>query len=154
MTKLRAVVFDRYGPPEVLRIDQVERPVPDAGEVLVKVHATSVTRTDTGLRSAEFFFSRLFTGVRGPKQRFLGIEFAGTVQEVGPDVTAFAPGDRVFGVKSGAHAEYVCVREAGAIAHMPDNLTFTEAAAVCDGAALALACLRKAEVGPGQRVVV
>ncbi len=151
---MRAVVFDRYGPPEVLRIDKVERPVPAAGEVLVKVHATSVTRTDTGLRSAEFFFSRLFTGVRGPKKRFLGIELAGVVEQVGPGVTEFAPGDRVFGVKSGAHAEYVCVRAEGALAHMPAGLGFTEAAAACDGAALALACLRKANVDAGDRVVV
>jgi NADPH:quinone reductase-like Zn-dependent oxidoreductase len=149
-----AVVHDRYGPPEVLRFEEVERPVPADDEVLVRVHATTVTRTDTGLRSAEFFVSRFVTGLRRPKRRTLGIEFAGVVEEAGAAVGTLAVGDRVFGVRSGAHAEYVAVRESGAIAHMPDGLTFEEAAAVCDGAALALACLRKASPLEGRDVLV
>jgi NADPH:quinone reductase-like Zn-dependent oxidoreductase len=151
---MKAVVHDRYGPPEVLRLDTLARPVPADDEVLVRVHATTVTRTDTGLRSAEYFISRFVTGLRRPKQRVPGIEFAGVVEEAGAAVTELAVGDRVFGVRSGAHAEYVAVREDGAIAHIPGDLTFEEAAAVCDGAALALACLRKAGLLDGRDVLV
>jgi NADPH:quinone reductase-like Zn-dependent oxidoreductase len=151
---VRAVVHDRYGPPEVLRIEEVERPVPKDDEVLVKVRATTVNRTDTGLRSAEYFISRFVTGLLRPKQRISGIELAGEVEAVGIAVREFAVGDRVFGVGSGAHAEYVCVRESGAIAHMPAGMNFEEAAAVYDGAALALACLRKAGPLEGRRVLV
>ena len=151
---MKAVVYDRYGPPEVLRLKEVERPVPQDEEVLVRVHATTVTRTDCGLRSAEFFISRFYTGIRRPKQRVPGIEFAGVVDAAGAAVTEFQVGDEVFGVRSGAHAEYVCVREQGALAAKPAGMTFEEAAAVCDGAALALSCLRKAGLGQGQSVVV
>jgi NADPH:quinone reductase-like Zn-dependent oxidoreductase len=151
---MRAVVHDRYGPPEVLRVEEVDRPVPKDDEVLVRVHASSVTRTDAGLRSAEYPISRFVTGLRRPKQRILGLEFAGEVDGVGGAVTEFAPGDRVFGVRSGAHAEYVCVRENGALAHMPVGTTFDEAAAVCDGAALALACLRSTGALEGRTLLV
>jgi NADPH:quinone reductase-like Zn-dependent oxidoreductase len=154
MPTMRAVVHDRYGPPEVLRLEDVERPVPEADQVLVRIHATTVTRTDCGLRSAEVVISRLFTGLLRPKERIRGLELAGVVEEVGADVTRFAVGDRVFGVRSGAHAEYVCVREEGALAPIPDGVSFEEAAAVCDGAALALACLRKAGPLEGRSVVV
>jgi NADPH:quinone reductase-like Zn-dependent oxidoreductase len=151
---MRAVVHDRYGPPEVLRLEEVERPEPKEDEVLVRVRATTVTRTDTGLRSAEVFISRFFTGLRRPKQQILGLELAGEIVAVGAAVTEFEVGDRVFGVRGGAHAEYVCVRESGAIAHMPSGTPFDEAAAVCDGAALALACLRKADLRSGHSIVV
>ena len=152
---MRAVVYDRYGPPEVLRLEDVERPVPAEDEVLVKIHATSVTRTDTGLRSAEFFISRFFTGWRRPKRKILGMELAGEVAAVGAAVTEFAVGDHVFGVKgSGAHAEFVAVRESAPIAHKPAGMSFEEAAAVCDGAMLALPCLRRAGVRDGTRLVV
>ena len=151
---MRAVVYDRYGPPEVLRVEDVERPVPKEDEIFARVHATTVTRTDTGLRSAEYFISRFVTGLRRPKQRVLGLELAGVVEAVGAGVTEFAVGDEVFGVHAGAYAEYVCVPESGAIAHKPHNTTFEDAAAVCDGAALALACLRKAGNLESRRVVV
>ena len=154
MPTMRAVVHDRYGPPEVLRLEDVERPVPEADQVLVRIHATTVTRTDCGVRSAEVVISRFFTGLLRPKERIRGLELAGVVEEVGADVTRFAVGDRVFGVRSGAHAEYVCVREEGALAPIPDGVSFEEAAAVCDGAALALACLRKAGPLEGRSVVV
>jgi NADPH:quinone reductase-like Zn-dependent oxidoreductase len=150
---VKAVVYDRYGPPEVLRLETIARPVPGEGEVLVGVRATTVTRTDTGLRSAEYFISRFVTGLRRPKQRVHGIELAGVVEDVGPGVTEFAVGDRVFGVRSGAHAEYVTVPESGPLAHMPAGSTFEEAAAVCDGAALALSCLRAAPL-EGRDVLV
>jgi NADPH:quinone reductase-like Zn-dependent oxidoreductase len=120
---VKAVVYDRYGPPEVLRIEEVERPVPADDEVIVRVHATTVTRTDTGLRSAEYFISRFVTGLRRPKQRILGVELAGVVEEVGAAVNAFAVGDEVFGLATGTYAEYVCVREDGALAHKPRALT-------------------------------
>jgi NADPH:quinone reductase-like Zn-dependent oxidoreductase len=151
---VRAIVYDRYGPPEVLRLEDVERPMPGADDVLVRVHATTVTRTDTGLRSAEYFISRFVTGLFRPKRKILGLELAGVVEEVGAGVTEFRVGDEVFGVGSGPHAEYVCVQESGALAHKPRDTTFEEAAAVCDGAALALACLRKAGSLDGRSVVV
>jgi NADPH:quinone reductase-like Zn-dependent oxidoreductase len=154
---MRAVLHDRYGPPEVLRLAEVERPVPKEDEVLVRVRATTVTRTDTGLRSAEFFISRFVTGLRRPRQQTSGTELAGEVEAVGTSVSQLAVGDRVFGVRSGAHAEYVCVGELGPLAHMPADLSFDEAAPLVDGAALALACLRTAgplEALEGRRVVV
>ncbi len=116
--------------------------------------ATTVTRTDTGLRSAEFFISRFVTGLRRPKERISGIELAGEVAEVGAAVRELAVGDRVFGVRAGAHAEYVCVRESGALAHIPEGMTFDDAAPATDGAALALACLRTAGALEGKRVLV
>jgi len=151
---MRAVVHDRYGPPEVLRLDEVEQPVPKEGEILVEVRATSVTRTDCGFRAADPFFSRAFTGLRRPKRRTPGLEFAGVVREVGGAVKAFAVGDDVFGVKGGANAEYVCVPESGAIAPKPAGMTFEEAAGIRDGACIALACLRKAEPLAGRSIVI
>lgn len=151
---MKAVVARRYGPPEVLRIEDLERPVPADNEVLVKVRASTVTRSDCGFRGASPFFSRLFTGLRRPKQAIVGMELAGVVEEVGSAVTQFEVGDEVFGLRSGANAEYVCVREAGALAHKPAGLSFEEAAALADGASIARACLAKAELGPGTRILV
>ncbi len=151
---MRAVVHDTYGPAEVLRIEDVERPVPKENEVLVKVHATTVTRSDCGFRAADPFFSRAFTGLRRPKQRIGGMELAGIVEAIGSDVTEFAVGDEVFGLRSGANAEYVCVREQGALARKPESLSFEEAASLPDGASIARACLGKADLGPGKRIVV
>jgi NADPH:quinone reductase-like Zn-dependent oxidoreductase len=139
----------------VLRLAEVERPVPNDDEVLAKIHATTVNRTDAGLRSAEYFVGRFFTGLRRPKRQILGMEFAGEVEAVGAAVTEFEIGDHVFGVNgSGAHAEFICMRESAPLAHKPAGMTFDEAAAVCDGASLALACLRKADVRKGQSIVV
>jgi len=152
---MSAVVHDRYGPPEVLRVDEVERPVPRDDEVLVRVHASTVNRTDCHMRAADPFLWRLLgAGFLRPKQRIAGRELAGVVEAVGAAVTEFAVGDRVFGVRSGANAEFVCVREGGLLAHMPDDMTFEEAAAVCDGANQALAHMRRAAVGPGTRLLV
>ena len=152
---MRAVVHDRYGPPEVLRVDDVERPVPKEDEVLVRVHASTVTRGDAmGVRGADYRFTRVFTGIRRPRRTSLGTEFAGSVEEVGTAVTEFRVGDDVFGVKGGANAEYVAVRESGAIAQKPAELTFEEAAAVPEGALLALTCLRPADPLHGKSVLV
>ncbi len=134
---MRAVSTTRYGPPEVLRIEEVERPVPKDDEVLVKVHATTVTRSDCGFRAADPFFSRVFTGLRRPKQPIVGMELAGVVEAIGSSVTEFEVGDEVFGLRSGANAEYICVREQGALAHKPVSLSFEEAAALSDGACIA-----------------
>jgi NADPH:quinone reductase-like Zn-dependent oxidoreductase len=151
---VRAVVYDRYGPPEVMRIEEVERPVPKKDEILVRVYATTATRSDTGLRSAEYFVSRFVTGLFRPRRRRVGLEFAGEVEAVGAAVTEFAVGDRIFGIGSGTNADYVCVREAGVIARIPDGLTYDEAAAVADGALSAMSCLRQANVAPARHVLV
>jgi len=154
---MRAVVHDRYGPPEVLRVEEVERPVPKNDEVLIEVHATTVSRTDTGLRSADLFASRFVTGLLRPKRKILGSDLAGVVKEVGAGVSEFEVGDHVFGInpwKFGTHAELVCVRAGGALAHMPAGVSFVEAAAVCDGAILALNALRPADLRAGKTMVV
>ncbi len=151
---MRAVVHDRYGPPDVLRLEDVEKPVPKEDEVLVKIHATTVNRTDSGLRSADLFLTRFFTGLRRPKQRITGSELAGEVEAVGASVTEFEAGDRVFGQHVGAHAEFVCIPESAPLAHMPTGMSFEEAAAVCDGAILALTFLRRADLRKGQRILV
>jgi len=155
---MRAVVIDRYGPPEVQRIEEVERPVPKANEVLVKIHATTVTRTDSGVRAAKPFLIRLFFGLRRPKQRILGTELAGEVAAIGAEVSEFAVGDLVFGstagFQSGAHAEYLCMAETGPLALKPASMTFEQAAAVTDGAVLALMCLEAAGIQKGQKVLV
>jgi NADPH:quinone reductase-like Zn-dependent oxidoreductase len=151
---MRAVVHDRYGPPEVLRLADVERPSPEDDEVLVKVHASSVTRTDAGFRSSEYFFARIFTGLLRPKRKTPGLELAGVVEAVGPAVTEFQVGDEVFGVKGGANAEYICVRESGVLAHKPAGMTFEEAAAVSDGALVARTCLQRADLRKGRTIVV
>ena len=151
---MKAVVYDRYGPPTVLRIDDVERPVPKDDEVLVKVHATTVTQTDCHMRRARPYLWRLMLGLRRPKRRILGSEFAGEVAAVGAAVRSFAPGERVFGMAPGAHAEYVCVRESRLVAQIPEGTTFEEAAAVPDGAYQGLLHLKRANVGPGTRLLV
>ncbi len=152
---MRAVVHDRYGPPEVLRLEEVERPIPEEDQVLVKIHATTVNRSDCGWRSAKPFFARIFTGLRRPKQRILGMELAGEVEAVGAAVTGFEVGDHVFGVKNfGAHAEFVCIKESAALAHKPTGMSFEEAAAVCDGATIALASLRKADLRKGRSILI
>jgi NADPH:quinone reductase-like Zn-dependent oxidoreductase len=152
---MRAVVYDRYGPPDVLRLEEVERPVPEDDEVLVKIRATTVNRSDCGWRKATPFFARFFTGLRRPKRKILGMELAGEVEAVGSAVTEFEVGDHVFGVKgSGAHAEFVSMRESAALAHKPSGVTFEEAAAVCDGASIALACLRRADLRKGRSILI
>jgi NADPH:quinone reductase-like Zn-dependent oxidoreductase len=152
---VRAVVYDRYGPPEVARIEEVERPVPKDTEVLIKIHATTVTRTDCGTRSASPFIARFFTGLVRPKQRTLGMEVAGVVEAVGSAVTEFEAGDEVFGVKGhGAHADYICIRENGPLADKPAGMSFEEAAAVCDGVCIALGCLKRADLLPGRSLLV
>jgi NADPH:quinone reductase-like Zn-dependent oxidoreductase len=155
---MRAVVYDRYGGPGVQRLEEVERPVPKEDEVLVKIHATTVTRTDCGVRAGKPFLVRFFFGLLRPKQRILGTELAGEVVAAGSAVREFNVGDHVFGstraFQSGTHAEFICMQEGGPLAHKPAAMTFEQAAAVTDGAVLALMCLEAAHVRKGQNVVV
>lgn len=153
---MKAVVQDRYGPPDVLRIAEVERPVPRDDEVLVRVRASTVSQTDTHVRGANPFIWRLLFGFRRPRWRTLGVELAGEVEAVGAAVTEFEVGDEVFGHPSGflgAHAEYVCARQR-TLALKPVGISFEDAAAVCDGASQALATLRQADAREGRRIVV
>jgi NADPH:quinone reductase-like Zn-dependent oxidoreductase len=153
---MRAVVHDRYGPPEVLRVEDVARPLPTADELLVRVQASTVNLTDCHMRGAYPFFWRFLIGLRAPKPQFriAGREFAGIVEEVGADVTGFRRGDRVFGRRLGANAEYLCVRESGLVAHMPAGLTFEEAAGTFDGFHQGLTPMQRAPVGNGTRLLV
>jgi NADPH:quinone reductase-like Zn-dependent oxidoreductase len=154
---MRAVVHDEYGPPDVMRVEDVERPSPAEDEVLIRVHATTVNRTDCHRRAAKPFFWRFFSGLLRPKRRILGNEMAGEVAAVGGAVTEFSVGDAVFGTtgpRLGGHAEYVCRRASGLIAHKPAGLSFEDAAAIPDGALSALTCLRRAGVKPGGKLVV
>jgi len=161
---MRAVVYERYGPPEVLRLAEVPRPSPQEGEVLVKVHASTVNRSDVHIREANrksglamTLVSRAISGLRRPRRAILGSEFAGEVAAVGPGVTGLATGDRVFGstgLRFGAHAEYLTIREAGRITTIPDGIGFEEAAAICDGAFSALLCLKQADPRPGRTLLI
>lgn len=154
---MRAVVHERYGPPEVLHLAQVPVPDPARDEVRVRVHATTVNRTDCGFRTADPPIVRFFSGLTKPTRTILGTELAGEVDAVGSAVTRYREGDRVFGVNAdrfGAHAEYVCVREDGPLATMPEGATFEEAAALCDGAILARTYLDAAGLKPAERVLV
>ncbi len=161
---MKAVVYDRYGPPEVLRLEDVERPVPQDDEVLVKIRATAVTRGDCATREANrhsglavSFLSRLISGVRRPRQRILGTEFAGEVEAAGAAVSEFTVGDQVFGstgFKFGAYAEVICMQESARIVHKPAGISFQEAATVCDGGLYALVPLRLANLEQGQRILI
>jgi NADPH:quinone reductase-like Zn-dependent oxidoreductase len=153
---VKAAVIDRYGSPDVIKIFDAPKPAPAAGEVLIRVHATTVNRTDCGeLRPR--IIGRLFFGLRRPRRTIFGMDFAGVIEAVGAEVTSFKPGDRVFGMcpsrNNGAHAEYVCMSETAAIAIMPANTHFDEAV-VCEGAFYANSGLRKFRVGPGHKILI
>jgi NADPH:quinone reductase-like Zn-dependent oxidoreductase len=138
---MKAAVYFEYGAPEVIHLKEVNKPAPKAKEVLIKIRATTVNRTDCGFRSAEYFIIRFMHGFFKPKKNILGTEFAGVIESIGKDVTKFKIGDEVFGLKTydfGTHAEYLCVSEIGSIAMKPKNMSFDEAAAVCDGLMLAI----------------
>jgi NADPH:quinone reductase-like Zn-dependent oxidoreductase len=133
---MKAAVNARYGSPDVLEIRQVPKPEPKAGEVLIRVHATTVSRTDCGMLRPHPQLVRLFAGLLRPRRAILGMDFAGVVEAIGAGVTAYKPGDRVFGLSPdvyGAHAEYLCLHETAAMAAMPVGAAFGEAV-VCEGA--------------------
>lgn len=154
---MKAAIYTTYGPPEVAQLKEVAKPIPKDNEVLVKVHASTVNRTDSGFRSAEYFISRFWSGLLRPRHQILGCEFAGVIEEIGKNVTLFKPGDAVFGYNDksfGGHAEYLTLTETDAMAIMPANLGFDEAAALTEGAHYALVDIRAAKVKPGQQVMV
>ena len=161
---MKAVVYDRYGPPDVLHIEDVAKPEPTEDELRVRVRAAAVTRGDCATRDANrrsgalvTLVSRLVSGVRRPRQPILGSEFAGEVEALGAAVDDFAVGDRVFGstgFRFGAHAEFVCVRRDSRVAPMPAGLTFEQAAAITDGGLNSLWCLRLAQPLEERKVLV
>jgi NADPH:quinone reductase-like Zn-dependent oxidoreductase len=163
---MRVVVYDSYGPPEVQRLEDAPQPVPKEDEILIRIHATTVTRADCATREANrqsgvavMLLSRLISGYRRPRQPILGTELAGEVEALGTAVTEFAVGDHVFGTSGfqfGAHAEFICLRESAHIAQMPTGLSFEEAATICDGGLNALWCLRLADLHrrKGQRILI
>lgn len=157
---MRAAVYERFAPPEVIRIRRLVRPTPKPDQVLVRVRSTTVTAACTMMRRGDTLMARVVLGPLAPRKRFqiAGIEFAGTIEEVGSDVRRFRPGDRVFGFTGfnvGTYAEYLCISAAASLAKMPDELDFAEAASLVDGPTTALHFLRHlAKVRPGERVLV
>lgn len=154
---MKAIVHTRYGPPDVLHLKEVEKPTPKEIEVLVKVHATTVNRTDCGFLFAEPFFIRLFTGLLKPKITILGNEFAGEVESIGANVSTFKIGDKVFGFSGetfGAHAEYITAKEDGPISLMPSNMTYKESAPASEAMHYAWNDIRAAQVQSGQNVLI
>jgi NADPH:quinone reductase-like Zn-dependent oxidoreductase len=154
---MKAIVYTQYGPPEVAKLTEVPKPVPKENEVLIKVHATTVNRTDCGFRSAEYFIVRFFAGLIRPKQQILGCEFAGQIESVGSKVTGYRRGDRVFGYNDhnfGGHAEYLTMPENGAVALIPEGLLYKEATPILEGAHYALCNIRAAKISRGQKVLI
>ena len=154
---MKAVIYTKYGPPEVLHIVDIEKPTPKSDEVLIKVHASTLNRTDCGFRSANYFVSRFVTGLVKPKRVISGSEFAGKIVAVGADVTTYKVGDDVFGfddVGGGAHAEYVVKPADGPLAVMPTGYTYEALAPAAEGATYALNVINAAGVSKGQKVLV
>jgi len=154
---MRAAVYRRYGPPEVVRIEDVPKPVPKDNEILVRIRATTVSAADWRFRRPNPFLIRVMNGLWRPKKiKILGTEFSGTVESVGNKVTRYAAGDQVFGLPGlawGAHAEYVCMPESGVLAERPKNLPFEDAAGVLFGGLTAL-CFLRGRVQAGSNVLV
>lgn len=154
---MRAIVYTKYGPPEVAKLTEVDKPVAKANELLIKVYASTVNRTDSGFRSAEYFISRFWSGLLRPKYPILGCEFTGIIEKIGESVTTFKEGDKVFGYNDkcfGGHAEYLTIAENDAIAILPDNLNFDEAAPLTEGAHYALNFIKASKIKPGQNVLI
>ncbi len=154
---MKAIVYTKYGPPEVAKLMEVPKPIPKDNEVLIKVHSSTVNRTDSGFRSAQYFISRFWSGLFHPKYPILGCEFAGVIEEMGKSVTEFKNGDRVFGFNDksfGGHGEYLTIAATDAVTLIPEKLSFDQAAPLTEGAHYALVNIRAAKVKHGQNVLV
>ena len=159
---MKAIVYERYGSPDVLQLKEVAKPTPKDNEVLIRIHATTVTSGDWRVRSLDVpvgfgLISRLVFGVLRPRQPILGTELAGEIESVGKEVSKFKVGDQVFafsGAGMGCHAEYKCMPEDGAVALKPPNLTYDEAAAISFGGTTALNFFRRGKLQSGERVLV
>lgn len=154
---MKAIITTKYGSPDVLRLREVDKPVPKAHEILIKIHATVVTPADCAFRKADPFMTRLFSGLTKPNC-IPGFELAGEIEEVGSGVTLFKKGDQVFGTSGtgfGAHAEYKCLPETGVVITKPANLTYADAVAICDGGLTSLSFLRDiGNIQRGQQVLI
>jgi NADPH:quinone reductase-like Zn-dependent oxidoreductase len=154
---VKAIVYTRYGSPDVLQLKEVPKPVPGDNQVLIKIYATTVNRTDCATVRAKPFFMRIFTGLFGPKKQTPGTDFAGIVEAAGKDVTTFKVGHRVFGFDdqgSGSHAQYMTIEEDKGLATMPENVTFEQATASTEGAHYAYNFIKKVNLKAGQKVLV
>jgi NADPH:quinone reductase-like Zn-dependent oxidoreductase len=153
---MKAALITRYGSPDVIRIAEVAKPTPEPGEILIRVHATSVNRTDSG-ELAPFLPLRLVFGLWRPRRSIFGMDVAGVVEQIGAGVTLFRVGDRVFGMcpsrRNGAQAEYVCLPETGPISTLPASIAFDQAV-LCEGAFYASATMTDLNVGPGTHILV
>ena len=154
---MKAVIYTKYGSPEVLHLKEVEKPTPKANEVLIRIYATSVTSGDVRMRKADPWFVRLMLGLTRPKITIPGVVLAGEIEAIGKDVTLFKEGDPVYGMTIkhfGAYAEYKCLPEDGILALKPVSLTYKEAAAMPFGDTTALHFLRKAKLKAGQKILI
>ncbi|ALC55015.1 NAD(P)-dependent alcohol dehydrogenase [Bacillus thuringiensis serovar kyushuensis] len=159
---MKAIICTKYGPPNVLQLQNIEKPKPKKNEVLVKIHATSVSTGDCrirGFNSPLLFWipMRIILGFRKPRKPILGVELSGEIEDIGSDVTQFKKGDPVFALTElnlGGYAEYTCVHESGLIALKPTNVTYEEAAVIPFGGTSALHFLRKGQIKKGQRVLI
>jgi NADPH:quinone reductase-like Zn-dependent oxidoreductase len=154
---MKAILCTKYGSPDVLQLKEVAKPVPKDNEVLIRIYATTVNRTDCALLRAEPFFSRFVTGIFKPKEPILGTEFAGIIEAVGKTVASYEVGDKVFGFNEsgfGSHAEYMTISEDEALTTMPRNITYEQAAASTEGAHYAHNFIKKVDLRSGQEVLV
>jgi NADPH:quinone reductase-like Zn-dependent oxidoreductase len=163
---MKAVVYQKYGPPEVLQFKEIEKPSPRENEVLIKIRATTAHVGDTKMRSLNVspspvkrLLARLVLGIFSPKRKILGMELAGEIEEIGNAVTKYATGDQVFastvpGMVFSAYAEYICLPEDWVMAHKPTNMTFEETAPIPGGGITSLGVLRKADIQSGQKVLI